>query len=360
MNKLNKVVLAITMATGIFGCNQSQNAHESTIKQSTVQVIQLADNRAATIKHFSGVVRSQQQTSLAFRVSGTIDEIMVTEGDVVKKGQVIARLDKHDYLVVLAELEAKMQEAQSVHKLAQAELKRVKQASQDNAIAQVNLDRAISGYERSRATVDVVEQNIRRANDMLSYTELKAPFNGVIARVDFEKHEQILSGISLAMLQDHSALEVEVDVPETMIEAFTIGQIGTVSWYHSEKSLNAYVTEIGPLPHIIKQTYTVTYRIAQDSQRLFPGKSVSISTNIGQVPDAYCIPYSALVGEKETMHVNLVRNQKVVGVPVDLESLDAYKACVKGALNANDYLVVSGSNYLSDGDIADKLDIRHQ
>ncbi|MCV5664160.1 biotin/lipoyl-binding protein, partial [Escherichia coli] len=84
-----------------------------------------------------------------FRVPGTVESVFVNKGSVVEKGQVIATLDKHDYQVSLEELQARMLEAQSAHKLAKAELKRVKQATSDDAIASVNLDRAISSYERS-------------------------------------------------------------------------------------------------------------------------------------------------------------------------------------------------------------------
>ncbi len=272
----------------------------------------------------------------------------------------IARLDPHDYQVALEELEAKMLEAISAHKLAKSELRRVKQAAQDDAIASVNLDRAVSGYERSLSAVKVVEKNIQRAKDTLSYTQLKAPFDGVVGQINFEEHEQILPGISLASLQDNRQLEVEIDVPETLIEPFEIGQSGVISWYGSKDYLNAYVTEIAPLPHLVKQTYTVTYRIEKGSTQLFPGKSVSLSTYIGHNQQEYCVPYSALLGSKDQLHINLVRDSKVVSTPVELSSLDAYQACISGDMSGKDYVVVSGSHYLSDGDRADDLVVRRQ
>ncbi|MGF1911749.1 efflux RND transporter periplasmic adaptor subunit [Vibrio kasasachensis] len=360
MNKIYTVALASAVVIGVSGCNQTQVDEPQKVAQTILQVVQLGDSTPDTAKHFSGIVRSQEQAALAFRVPGTIEQIYVSKGDTVTQGQVIARLDPHDYQLALEEMEAKMLEARSAHKLAKVELKRIKQATHDDAIASVNLDRAVSGYERSLSAVKVVEKNIQRAKDTLSYTQLKAPFDGVIGRIDFEQHEQILPGIALGSLQDNMQLEVEIDVPETLIEAFEIGQIGAASWYGSEQFLNAYVTEIAPLPHLIKQTYTVTYRIEKGNAHLFPGKSISISTHIGNNTTDYCIPYSALVGHKEQMHINLIRENKVVYTQVELNSLDAYQACVKGDLNADDYVVVSGSHYLSDGQSADKFVIRRQ
>ncbi len=358
MNRLSTLAIACAAALSLTGCNQSQDVATKTTEQTKLQVVQLGTFTPNNAKHFSGTVAAQEQASLAFRVPGTIEEIVVAKGDTVKKGDLIARLDPHDYQVALEELQAKMLEAQSAHKLAKAELKRVKQATQDDAIASVNLDRAISGYERSLSAIKVVEKNIQRAEDTLAYTQLRAPFDGVIGRVDFETHEQVLPGMALATIQDNMQLEVEIDVPETLIKSFEVGQIGSVSWYQSKQSLNAYVTEVAPLPHLIKQTYTVTYRIEKGAAQLFPGKSVSITTHIGSSQQDYCVPYAALVGSKEQMHVNLVREHKVVSTPVELRSLDAYQACINGELTADDYVVVSGSHFLVDGQRADDLVIR--
>lgn len=358
MNKLNTLTLCIAASVALSGCNQAKVLEQPAPKQTTLQVIKLDSLEDNTTKHFSGVVRAHETANLAFRIPGTINQVHVKAGDTVNKGDVIAQLDPHDYQVVLEELEAKMLEAQSAHKLAKAELNRVKQATQDNAIASVNLDRATSGYERSLSAVKVVDKNIQRAKDTLRYTQLIAPFDGVIATVDFEAHEQVLSGIAVATMQDSSTLDVEIDVPENMIEQFNINEVGTVSWYQSETPINAHVSEIAPLPHLIKQTYTVTYTLDNEDKHLFPGKSVTISSKTSTPMDSFCIPYSALVGEKEEMHINIVRDNQVIATPVELRSLDAYQACISGNVRGDDYVVVSGSFYLKDGDIADKLVLR--
>lgn len=358
MNTVKTLALCIAASVTLQGCNQAQVLEQPAAKQTTLQVIKLNSLENQSTRHFSGLVRAHDSANLAFRVPGTLSEVLVQPGDNVKKGDLIARLDPHDYQVALEELQAKMLEAQSAHKLAKAELKRVKQATEDNAIASVNLDRATSGYERSLSAVKVVDKNIQRAKDTLRYTQLVAPFDGVIASVGFDAHEQVLPGIAVATVQDNSTLDVEIDVPENMIDQFSINDTGSVTWYQSDSTLNAHVTEIAPLPHLIKQTYTVTYTLDNASQQLFSGKSVTVSSQAAVAKDSFCIPYSALVGEKETMHINVVRDNEVIATPVELKSLDAYQACISGNVKSDDYVVVSGSFYLKDGDVADKLVLR--
>ncbi|MFA0086131.1 efflux RND transporter periplasmic adaptor subunit [Vibrio sp. 10N.286.49.B1] len=366
MNRMNLITLSMVSTLVLTGCHHPQVAANAPTHKKTLQVVQLKDSLEHSAKHFNGVVRSQEKANLTFRVPGTISTIHVRTGQLVAQGDPIAQLDPHDYQVALEELQAKMLEAKSAHKLAKAELRRVKQATEDNAIASVNLDRATSGYERSLSAIKVVEKNIQRAKDVLHYTQLTAPFDGVIGKVNFEQHEQALPGVAVVTLHNTDQLEVEIDVPENMIQRFELGEQGTVSWHHSSEPVNARITEIAPLPHLIKQTYTVTYAIDDASnennnhKKLFPGKSVSVTSTLTNIDEAHCVPYSAIVGEKETLHINVVRNKTVVTTPVELRSLDAYQACITGPIYRDDFVVVSGSSYLHDGDIADQLIMRKQ
>lgn len=218
----------------------------------------------------------------------------------------------------------------------------------------------MSGYERSLSAIKVVDKNIQRAKDMLSYTFLSAPFDGVITHVAFEQYEQAIPGIALVTLQDNSKLEVEVDVPENLIGQFELGQKGTIAWHGSTQSFDALVSEIAPTPHLMKQTYTVTYTIDNSNAGLFPGKAVTLTTQIGTPNSAYCMPYSAIVEKQNDMFINIIKNKKVVSTPISVESFKAEQACVKGAVKSGDFVVVSGSHHLSDGDTANNLVTRKQ
>lgn len=359
MNHLTNFITCITFysiaALTLTGCGQPPAAEIATPEQRTLQVFKIESLNASTIKHFNGTVYAHEQAGLSFRVPGTIEELLVEQGANVTKGQLIARLDPHDYQITLEELQAKKLEAQSAHKLAKAELARIKQATDDNAIASVNLDRAISGYERSLSATKVVDKNIQRAKDMLKYTSLYAPFNGVISHVAFEQYEQAIPGVAVVVLQDNTKLEVEVDVPENLIGQFDIGQKSIISWHGSTQVFEALVSEIAPTPHLIKQTYTVTYTIDNFNDDLFPGKAVTLTTQIGTPNNAYCMPYSAIVERQNNMFINIIKNKKVVSTPVEVKSFKPHQACIKGAVNSGDLVVVSGSHHLNDGDQANHL-----
>ncbi|EOD9418747.1 efflux RND transporter periplasmic adaptor subunit [Vibrio campbellii] len=358
MNRLFKITTLSAATLALLGCNQSQATLEKPKSSRPIQVVEVSAENAALNKSFSGIVQAKESASLSFRVPGTVESVLVKKGDHVEKGEIIATLDPHDYQVSLEELQARMLEAKSAHKLAKAELKRVKQATADDAIASVNLDRAISGYERSLSAVKVVEKNIQRAEDALAYTTLRAPFTGTIGEIRIDAFEQTLPGASVATIQQDGQWEVDIDVPENMIRQFSLGQSAALSWYASEYAYDAKVTEIAPKKHLLKQTYPVTLAIDSLSTELFNGKAVTVTTSFQPSQSSHCFPYSAILGEKKTLHVNVVRDAVVHTEPVNLESIDAHQACVSGTFRQDDYVVISGTHYLKPGDNTPNLTIK--
>lgn len=360
--------LAATLFS-LAGCNNTAEPPDSASntlleKQSRpVHVVELKDSAHLSTKIFTGKLQSAETAGVAFRVPGTIQKILVKTGETVKKGQPIAQLDPHDYQVALEELQARALEAKSAHKLAKAELARVKQAIADDAIASVNLDRAISGYERSESAVKVVDQNIRRAKDTIRYTRLLAPFDGVVAASNFDQFEQVLPGISVFTIHKPNELEVKVDVPENLIHQFKAGQTANISWYQADEPLIGHAEEISSLPHPIKQTYSVTYRLNTlddkvSENTLLPGKAVTLSTQFGEISSSHCLPYSSLITNEGFDQVYVVRNSHAFGVTVHISSFNDQSVCVQGELETGDHIVISGAAYLHEGQELNSVQVK--
>ncbi|MPW27920.1 efflux RND transporter periplasmic adaptor subunit [Agarivorans sp. B2Z047] len=357
--KYSYLALALS-ATLLSACSTEQTADISNVKLRPVKVVSLSAATQANNSYYNGVLQSSTSSKLAFRVPGTIQEILVSNGQSVTKGQVLARLDPHDYQVSLLELEAKLLEAESAQALAHNEYQRVQQASQDNAIAPVNLNRALSGKQRADASVEVVNQNIQRAKDALRYTELRAPFDGVIAQRFAEEHEQAVPALRVFTLHQPEHLEAVIEVPENQINAFSIGQAAQVSWHEKTDSINAKVSEIATVPDLIKQTYTVKLKLEQTLDEVYPGKSVQLSLALSQSEQArYCLPHSALILEGAKAKVYRVHNHKVEAVASEIVNQTQQQVCVSGDFKEADKIIVAGSRYLSEGQqVGDLLDAK--
>ncbi|MEH6533509.1 MAG: efflux RND transporter periplasmic adaptor subunit [Photobacterium frigidiphilum] len=381
-NRLKKSValylIAPITAAILTGCTEAP-AMTADKSPRPIQVMQLNALDSTSIKRFSGVLESADSANLAFRVPGTITEILFNAGDTIQQGQVIARLDPNDYQVTVLELDARLAEAKAAHKLATIELKRVKQATGDNAIAEVNLDRAISGYERSKAMVQVVQQNLKKAQDALSYTELKAPFDGVIGHRFFEQFEQAAPGIPAFTLHQPNQLQAVIDVPENLANQFismkraqirqsqsqqsqqsqsnselqqierTSQQQVNVSWYGSQQSIPATLKEISTIPDPIKQTFTVIFLLSNTDDSLLAGKAIQLDVPFQQINSQYCVPYSSLITSNDQQSIFLIKDNIAVQTPVSVNALNANKACITGELQAGDKVVTAGVHFLETG-----------
>lgn len=348
MKQLPFLTLAPVTLMVLSGCSEAPTAIADQAPRP-VQVIELGNNQQIRLKTFSGVLEAADSANLAFKVPGTIEQILVKTGDTVSKGQIIARLDPHDYQVTVTELEARLEEAKAARALAEIELKRVKQATGDNAIAAVNLDRAVSGYKRSDAMVKVVQQNLQKAKDALSYTQLTAPFNGVIGKQFREQYEQASPGIPVFTLHQPNQLQATIDMPESLVTQF--GQIkdAQISWFDADKSLPVQLKEISTLPDPIKQTYTFTYKLERPSSDLLPGKAIQLNLPYQHREDSYCVPYSALKEAEYGPSVFVLKSGKADLQRVEIESIHANQACISGNLKPGDMLITAGAHYLKPG-----------
>ena len=154
-------------------------------------------------RQFPGVVDAIQRADLSFRVQGKITEILVREGDMVEKGQLLARLDPADYQIVLNDRIASF-------KTAEANYERAKQLLAKDAISKVD-------HDKIRAEFFTAEANLKAAEQDIKYTSLKATFPGYIARRHVENFEEVRRKQTVFTLQDISELEIKIDVPETIM-----------------------------------------------------------------------------------------------------------------------------------------------
>ncbi|GIU15732.1 MULTISPECIES: efflux RND transporter periplasmic adaptor subunit [unclassified Shewanella] len=336
------------------GCNETPVPSEPEVhNHRPVQVLLLNESQQSNVRHFSGVLEATKTAHLAFKVPGTIEAILVNPGDKVIKGQVLANLDPHDYQVTVIELEARLAEANAAHDLAKAELARVKTAIADDAISQVNLDRANSGYKRSLAMVNVVTQNLQKAQDALDYTQLTAPFSGVIGAKNQQTFEQTAPGTALFSLHQLGNMKAVIDVPENLMPQLRSSQQALVTWHDQDKPLMASLSAMETMPDLIKQTYEVEFIMAQSTTAL-PGKAVDVAVTFENDKPSYCVPYGALVSKFANNSVYLVQEQKVIEQKVTVQSFLENRVCISGHLEQGDALVTAGVHYLKPNQLVTK------
>ncbi|BBO80939.1 hemolysin secretion protein D [Desulfosarcina ovata subsp. sediminis] len=348
MKTVFQIVFLLCCCLLMLGCLGDQHAAE-TKPLRPVMVLPISDVIDTETKIFTGVIQSAEQATLSFRVSGRIDKIPVKEGQIVKKGDILGRLDPHDYKLGVIMGKARLSEAKAANKLALAEYNRIKQASLGNAIAAIKLERAESALEQSIATINVMQQTLQQAENALSYTLLTSPFNGVVGKIHVNEYEQVNPGLPVLELHQPKNLEAVIDVPERFISRFAVGQSGILAWNGRDREIPVKVGEISSVAHPVSRTYAVTFRIPGHARELMPGKSVVVTVPLDHAEDSICIPYEALLQKDNRASVFIVDGQRAIQRPVQVACLLEKRVCIRGELDRDASLIVAGLHFLKDG-----------
>ena len=155
------------------------------------------------LRSFPGEVKASDEANLAFRVSGKLVEFPATRGIRVQQGDLLARLDPSDY-------QAAVNEAQAQYELAVAQYNRAAELVERKLIAQAD-------YEKRLAMMKVRKSDLTQATNNLDYTQLFAPFDGVVARRLSENFESVTAGQVVLILQTGKMVDVIVDIPESIV-----------------------------------------------------------------------------------------------------------------------------------------------
>lgn len=149
--------------------------------------------------NYPGKTKAAQSVNISFRVSGRIEEVYVSKGEYVTKGQLVAAMDDRDYRLQLSATEAEYRQVK-------AEAERVMALYEENATSANNYDKARYGLEQITAKYN-------NHKNQLADTKLYAPFNGYVQDVLFEDEEMVSAGMPVLSLFSSDNIEVTINIP---------------------------------------------------------------------------------------------------------------------------------------------------
>ena len=197
-----KVFAAAILATVLLGaCGKEETAQQDDYVRS-VKVVEIGSSVLERVYEFPGQIQAGQQLDLAFEVPGKLTAIKVKEGDMVKKGDLVATLDTRDYQASLNSAKATLEEA----KLERDRNQRLfdQQAGSKESV------------EKSIRTVQTAQASFDKARKAFEDASLKAPFSGVVAKVFVDDFQNVSANQDIVVMQDTTTFEAVIDIPETL------------------------------------------------------------------------------------------------------------------------------------------------
>lgn len=290
---------AFVAAAALFlscGCREKQEEPELL---RPIRYVVVQGREAATQRTFSGVAKAGQESRLSFQVSGQVLSVPVSVGDVVKKGDTIARMDPTDFSLQLQNARATAAQARAQERNAKATYERTQALYENQNASKQDLDSDRTAYDSARAALEAANQQIRLRQRQLGYTHLKAPEAGTIAMVNIEENEYVQAGSLVATLLAGKQIEVSVSVPASMIRSIERGAEARASFDSlGGKTLKGTVTEVGVASIAGATTFPVTVRLAEGQDQVRAGMAADVTFLLPQdgKQSKYALPTSA-VGE---------------------------------------------------------------
>lgn len=263
--------------------------------------VKVTQTTISTTISATGTLEPVDQVEVGTQVSGDIAKINVDFNSKVKKGQVIAELDKSKLKATLAQTEIAYKSAENDFKYKESTYNRVKKLSESNSASAVELETAEYNMNSAKLSVERSENEVNQARLNLSYATIKSPIDGVVLKRAVEVGQTVAASMSTPTLfviaKDLSQMKVMADVDEADIGQVKQGQkvTFTVDAFQND-TFNGTVQEVRLNPTTTSNvvTYTVVITAENPEQKLLPGMTATCTIVTQEIEDAIAIPVKAL------------------------------------------------------------------
>jgi len=322
-----------------------------------VRVVEVTASQGQETRTFSGIARAGTESTLSFRVAGTIERLPVEVGDRVRVGDLIGELDDIDYRLQVSEAEAALRQAEAQAQNAEADLRRVRGLFENDNASRDDLDAAVAAASSTRAQVEAVMRRLDLAQRQVLYTRLTAPVTGAIAEVRAEVNENVAAGQGIVLLTSGVQPEVEVSVPEGLITQIAEGDEVSVTFDAlSGQVFDGVVTEVGVSASRLATTFPVSVQLGGRASAVRPGMAAEVTFTFAgpQKAGRFTIPAEAVAEDRGGRYVFVVEpagdgRATVRRRAVDVGGFAADGLEILQGLDDGDLVVTAGVHQIEDG-----------
>ena len=205
-----------------------------------------------------GEVKSRYESNQGFRIAGKIIERKVDVGAIVKKGQLLARLDAADTNLGASAAVADVRVAEANRALARSEVERQRKLVDKKFISQSALDKYEAELKTADARVNQAKAQAAVSGNQSRYAALLADRNGVITQIRAEPGQVVEAGEMIVQVVDTAQIEVLVAVPESRVAKIKEGDAAKLKlWADREKTYNGKIREIAPAANSATRAFDV-------------------------------------------------------------------------------------------------------
>jgi HlyD family secretion protein len=320
--------------------------------------------QAAAVLTASGYVVARRKAAVASKGTGTLVYLAVEEGDPVKKGQVIARLDDSDVAASLRRARENLHVAEADLDDARKDFERKHSVIAKRAISQADYDTAEARYKRVVATIAAAKFAVQEAEVAVNNTRIIAPFDGTVLKKNADVGEIVAplagaasSKAAVVTIADMGSLEVDADVSEANITKVSSDQPCEIALdAYPQQRYPGYVANIVPTADRAKATVLVKIKFKEYDRRVLPEMSAKITflaagtrLNEAERTAVLTVPAAAVAERGGRQVVFQIKDQRAVETAVTVGRKIGSLLEIKEGLKEGDKIISKADERINDG-----------
>lgn len=329
---------ALVLVIGSVACKPPAEESSAEVEETVERAapVRVSSPEALTLPRratYSGTLEAWEVAQITGQQGTRIDRMLVQEGDRVRRGQVLARMD-----------DATLRQAQVELRTAQTELDRAKRLVDIGAVARQQLEQAQAAYDSISANIELLQSN----------TVLTSPISGIVTNRYFVAGEQFVAGAqapALLTVQQIDPLKVIIDVAERYFPQVKMGMKATVNLdTYPGEDFAGEVTRINPTISPDSRSFRVEIRLDNEDGRLSPGMSARASLELGEVEGLF-VARSAVQTQpgRDEPFVWVVQQDKAHRAFIEAGERFEDRQLVRSGLEPDAQVVTEGMSRLNEG-----------
>lgn len=350
---MKKFIIISLIAGSLIGCKKEEQKAELTPEFPVTRVIH---RDTILYQEYVGDINALRNVEIRARVQGYLDHIYVDEGDQVKAGQALFRINDEEYQAELARAKANLSTMTAEALAEQLEMNRLKLLVDKNVLSKTEWDLATARHQAAQAKVEEAKSAVSRASIMLSHTLIRAPFDGVIDRIPFKIGSLIDEGTLLTTVSDLASVYVYFKVSEAeylhYMKSKRDSRNGEIYLLLADGSVHPHRGEIETMDgEFDTSTGTIAFRARfENPEKLLKHGSSGKIRLATIVEDALMLPQKATLEIQDKTYVFLVdANNKVKMHPFTPQKRFSHFYIVESGLQAGDRIIYEGIQNVREG-----------
>ena len=337
MKQFIKPLISIMLIASIVSACKEPIKEEKIAEKVKVRTTKVVEEEMSIPVHCSGKLSSKEESKLSFKTGGIISGLFVDEGQTVKKGQVLAKLN-------LSEIQAQVNQAKFGLDKAKRDFQRANNLYKDSVATLEQLQDATTA-------LNIAKSNVEIANFNLQYSIIKAPVNGKILKRLAEENEIVSSGspVFLFASTDNDWV-VRVNITDKDIFSLNLNNKAEVKFdAYPNKTFTATVAEIGNSADPYTGTYEVELTLKPTNTKFASGLIATVDIHPSKKEKFRIISVNALIegNETEGYIYQVINKNHVKKLKIKIHKISDKDLIIKSGVETGAEIIIEGVSYVN-------------